>query len=95
MADNFSMLETVKAAIGITGTYQDATIQVWIDEAQQYMLSSGVPSKVIGQPETAGTVVRGVSDLWNYGAGDGKLSPYFYERCIQLASVATDSGEGA
>jgi len=96
MADDFSMLETVKAAIGITGTYQDATIQVYIDETQQYMLSSGVPRNVIGQPETAGTVARGVSDLWNYGAGDGKLSPYFYERCIQLASVAnTDSGEGA
>ncbi len=96
MADDFSMLETVKAAIGITGTYQDATIQVYIDETEQYMLLSGVPGNVIGQPETAGTVARGVSDLWNYGAGDGKLSPYFYERCIQLASgTKTDSGEGA
>ena len=103
MSNGFNMLETVKAAIGVTGTYQDATIQVYIDETQAYMLAAGVPSDLIGTQQTAGTVVRGVSDLWNYGAGEGKLSPYFYERCIQLASVAVadtetdengDSGEG-
>jgi hypothetical protein len=41
---------------------------------------------MIGTKTTAGTVARGVSDLWNYGAGAGKLSEYFYERVIQLSS---------
>lgn len=96
MAESFDMLETVKAAIGITGTFQDATLRVYIEEVQFYMRDAGVPDAVIGTEQTAGTVARGVSDLWNYGAGEGKLSPYFYERCIQLASGAkTDSGEGA
>lgn len=95
MAESFDMLQTVKAAIGITGSYQDATLSVYIDEVAQYMAAAGVPDSVIGTEQTVGTVARGVSDLWNYGAGEGKLSPYFYERCIQLASVATDSGEGA
>ena len=26
-----------------------------------------------------------ISDLWNYGGGDGVLSPYFYQRAAQLA----------
>lgn len=95
MAENFDMLATVKAALGISGNYQDATLNVYIAEVGHYMAAAGVPENVIGQPEAAGTVARGVSDLWNYGAGTGTLSPYFYERCIQLASVATDSGEGA
>lgn len=96
MAESFDMLETVKAALGISGTFLDATLSVYIDEVAQYMAAAGVPDSVIGTEQTAGTVARGVSDLWNYGAGEGKLSPYFYERCIQLASVAkTDSGEGA
>ena len=34
---------------------------------------------------TLGLVTRGTSDLWNYGGGDGVLSPYFYQRAAQLA----------
>lgn len=86
MADDFSMLETVKQAIGVTGTYQDATIALYISEVGEYMRDAGVPSAIIGTEQAAGVTARGVADLWNYGAGDGRLSPYFYERCIQLST---------
>ena len=74
-------LEKIKEAIGITGEYQDNTVQTWIDEVVDYLKDAGVAEENI----TNGIVARGVSDLWNYGAGEGKLSPYFYDRATQLA----------
>lgn len=74
-------LEQVKAALGIVGDYQDTTLQIYFDEAVAFLLDAGVAEADI----TAGVVARGVSDLWNYGAGDGKLSPYFMQRAAQLS----------
>lgn len=74
-------LEQVKNALGIVGDYQDNTLQVYFDEAVAFLKDAGVPEANI----TAGVVARGVSDLWNYGAGDGKLSPYFMQRAAQLS----------
>lgn len=74
-------LEQVKAALGITGTYHDATLQVYFDEVVEYIRGAGVPAEKI----TAGAISRGVSDLWNYGAEGGKLSEYFKNRVTQLA----------
>lgn len=90
--NNFNMLETVKTALGVTGTYQDATLQTYVNEVNEYLLAAGVPESLIGAESTAGAVARGVSDLWNYGGGEGKLSPYFYERVIQLSKAAVDNG---
>lgn len=85
MAEAFDMLSAVKTALNVTGTYQDAVLQTYIDEVNEYLRSAGVPASLIGTKATAGTVSRGVADLWTYGAGDGKLSSYFYERVIQLS----------
>lgn len=74
-------LEQVKAALGIVGDYQDATLQVYFNEAVAFLKDAGVSEANI----TAGVVARGVSDLWNYGAGDGKLSSYFIQRAAQLS----------
>lgn len=93
MADvGFNMLNAVKNALNITGTYQDTALQVYIDEVNYYMLAAGVSVTLINTPASAGTVARGVADLWNYGAGEGKLSPYFYERVIQLSSRGGNNG---
>lgn len=91
MANDFDMLTTVKNALGIQGTYQDNTLNTYIAEVNEYLLAAGVPETVVGTETTAGTVARGVADLWNYGGGEGKLSPYFYERVIQL-SVGVENG---
>lgn len=74
-------LEQVKNALGIVGNYQDDTLQIYFDEAVAFLKDAGVSDANI----TAGVVARGVSDLWNYGAGDGKLSPYFMQRAAQLS----------
>lgn len=74
-------LADVKNAIGVTGTYQDNTIQQYVDEVVAFLVDAGVPEANI----TSGIVARGVSDLWNYGAGEGELSSYFKIRAVQLA----------
>lgn len=74
-------VESVKTALNITGTYQDNTIQEYIDEVEAFLHDAGVLSKNI----TSGIVSRGVADLWNYGAGEGKLSTYFIQRASQLS----------
>lgn len=76
-----TMRDYVKSALGITGTYQDGTIQVYIDEVIAFCNGAGVPTEKI----TPGLVARGVADLWNYGGEQGKLSPYFYQRVSQLS----------
>lgn len=78
------LLSQIKTALGITGTYQDATLQLYIDEVREYLLDAGVPQGVIDSKSSIGVITRGVSDLWNYGAGNASLSPYFIQRAIQL-----------
>lgn len=75
------MLNDVKLALGITGTYQDGTVNEYIKEVKGFLIDAGVKSSHI----TTGIVSRGVSDLWNYGSGKGKLSEYFMQRAAQLA----------
>lgn len=75
------MLESVKASLGITGDYMDTTLQQYIVEVEEFLKDAGVNSAKI----TPGVVARGVADLWNYGAGEGKLSDYFMKRATQLA----------
>lgn len=76
-----AMLASVKNALGIQGTYQDPTLTEYIDEVTSFLVDAGIKESNI----TAGIVSRGVSDLWNYGAGDGKLSEYFMQRATQLS----------
>ena len=74
-------LSGVKAALNITGSYQDATLSVYFTEVVAFLRGSGVDDAKI----TDGIVARGVADLWNYGGAEGKLSEYFMQRATQLA----------
>lgn len=76
-----SYLADVKNALGIQGTYQDSTLKVYIEEVVTFLTDAGVDSNKI----TSGIVARGVSDLWDYGTGTGKLSDYFMQRATQLS----------
>lgn len=76
-----TFLADVKNALGITGDYQDETLKVYIAEVADFLIDAGVPERHI----TSGIVARGVSDLWNYGSGEGKLSQYFMQRAAQLS----------
>lgn len=74
-------LGDIKNALGITGNYQDATLQIYFDETVAFLIDAGVKQSNI----TKGVLARGVADLWNYGSGDGKFSTYFMQRATQLS----------
>ena len=78
---NATMLDDIKKALGITGDFQDDTLNQYIEEVKGFLVDAGVPERHI----TSGIVARGVSDLWNYGSGEGKLSQYFMQRAAQLS----------
>ena len=83
------MLQKVKTALGITGSYQDETIQAYINEVLEYLKDAGIQEEAI----TSGLVSRGVADLWNYGSGEGKLSTYFMQRAAQLSYKGESENE--
>ncbi|MBQ1292794.1 MAG: hypothetical protein IIY21_02065 [Clostridiales bacterium] len=87
MADS-SFLPAVKNALGITGDYQNETLNVYIEEIVEFLKDSGVKEQNI----TSGIVARGVADLWDYGSGSGKLSTYFVQRATQLALKVEEVG---
>ena len=74
-------LDDVKNALGITGDYQDSTLQIYFDETVSFLVDAGVKQSNI----TKGIIARGVADLWDYGAGDGRFSQYFIQRATQLS----------
>ncbi len=81
MISNAEMLTKVKNSLGIQGEYQNDTVTEYISEVVAFLVDAGVSKANI----TAGIVARGVSDLWNYGSGNGKLSDYFMQRATQLS----------
>lgn len=83
-----AVIDDVKSALGVTGSYQDATLTSYIDEVTAFLVDAGVPSASI----TSGVIARGVADLWNYGAGEGTLSSYFMMRAAQLALKGGSNG---
>lgn len=85
------ILEKVKTALLIEGDYHNDMLKLYIDEVLDYMRSAGVPENTLQSEKIIGAVARGVTDLWNFGAGNGKLSEYFYQRVIQLVKWGVDS----
>ena len=41
------MLEQVKANLGITGSYQDTTIQGYINEVKEFLMDGGVSKEIV------------------------------------------------
>lgn len=83
--DEVQTLEKIKNALGITGTYQDETLKIYIEEVKEYMLDAGVDKDVVNSASSIGAIARGVADLWSYGAGNTQFSQYFMQRVIQLS----------
>lgn len=92
MMTDVELLAKVKSCLGITGTYQDETLKIYIDEVKEYLLSAGIAQAVVDSSTAVGVISRGVADLWNYGSGTAHLSEYFYQRAIQL-KYQTNEGE--
>lgn len=81
---NDELLMKVKKGLGITGNYQDDTLLIYINEVEDFMRGAGVSDAIINSNSSVGVIIRGVSDLWDYGSGSTGLSPYFKERVVQL-----------
>lgn len=82
MTDNFDILSSVKADLGITGNSMDNLLNGKINEAKEYLTDAGISDKKINDERCAGLIARCVDDLW-FG-GNGKISEYAKERIIQL-----------
>lgn len=85
-----TLLSKVKTALLIEGDYHNEMLKIYIEEILDYMRSAGVPEDTLQSERVIGAVARGVTDLWNFGAGNGKLSEYFYQRVIQLVKWGVD-----
>lgn len=81
------LLAAIKSILNISGEHFDVTLRLYIDEVKAYLASAGVYADVLGSTLAVGCIARGVSDLWNYGNGDTKLSEYFYQRADQLRNI--------
>lgn len=88
-----ALLDDVKTGLGITGEYQDGTLSLYILEVKEYLKGAGIPAEIVESAAAVGIITRGVADLWNYGAGEGKLSEYFLQRAIQLKLSAQTAGK--
>lgn len=96
-APTFDILTSVKTNLGLLGNdYHDDTLVNYIAEVKQFLLDAGVKPEIVDAESSVGIISRGVSDLWNYGAGNASLSPYFMQRAIQLCckrSGGTENGQ--
>lgn len=82
--DDNEILEKVKTALNVTGTYQNDTLSMYIGEVKEFILSAGVSESVVNSSVAVGLISRGVADLWNYGSGNAQFSEYFNRRLTQL-----------
>lgn len=82
-------LEQIKTRLSITGTFHDALLNGYIKDVKDYLKRAGTANFILMDDSCLGVVARGVSDLWNFGAGDGKFSPLFYDMATQLALNAS------
>ena len=87
---NDELLMKVKKGLGITGDYQDDTLLIYFNEVEDFMRGAGVSDAIINSNSSVGVIIRGVSDLWDYGSGSTGLSPYFKERIVQLRAGEED-----
>lgn len=90
MTDDELLLK-VKQALNIGGSYQDNTLQIYIDEVKAYIIGAGVNEDKVNS--YVGVISRGVADLWNYGSGEAKLSNYFMQRVAQIVINGADDTE--
>lgn len=79
------LLTKVKIGLNITGTYQDETLKTYIEDVKYFLLDAGVSDEIVNGSDSVGVIIRGVSDLWNYGMGSAGFSQYFIHRAVQLA----------
>lgn len=83
--------EKVKDALGLSGnTYQDASLNVYINAVVEEMIDSGVKREVAESEKAIGVVTIGVLDIWTNTSGKVTHSPYFWDRVTKLNYVTEE-----
>lgn len=77
------LLTKIKNGLGITGDFQNDTLQIYIDGAKEFMKSAGVKESILQSEASVGCILQGVSDLWAEKRSD--YSNIFKMRVIQLS----------
>lgn len=89
------LVEAIKTRLSITGDFHNDLLIAYAEDVKAFMLSAGVSQLVIDSDKSIGVISKGVVDLWNFGAGDGKFSEMFFQRLTQLALIYDDIESGA
>lgn len=89
-----TLFKQAKEAMGIFTIYQDKQLKPYFNDVIEYLIAAGVDEKKLIRESTVGLIARGMSDLWNYGAGEARLSEYFYQRASQLVNHDEPTEEG-
>lgn len=76
------LLAKIKNGLGITGSFQDETLRVFIDDTKEFLISAGVKASVVNSAASVGCILQGVTDKWVEKRGD--YSESFKKRLIQL-----------
>lgn len=61
-----------------------SVLPAYILQAQQIIKDAGVKDTVAESEKAVGVIARGVLDLWNFGAGEGRFSQSFFQMVEQL-----------
>lgn len=94
------LLTKVKSGLGITGSYQDETLKIYVNEVKAFMVSAGVGQEIVDGDASVGVIVRGVADMWNLDNGTSSFrtvgfSTYFTQRVVQLVAATTKAAAEA
>ena len=88
-----ALLTEVKTRLAVTGDFHDSLLTGYIKDVKDYLKRAGVSTSTLSDDCSIGVVARGVSDLWNFGSGEGKFSSLFYDMATQLALYGGGSNE--
>lgn len=70
-----------------------SVLPLYCTVAQQVIKDAGVKDTVAESAKAVGAIARGVLDLWNFGAGEGKFSPLFFQLAEQLKRDDGENGK--
>lgn len=81
------LLEQCKIGLQLPpeGTSFDGVLSQKLLAVKSYMLGAGTSQTMLEDDLAVGTIVMGVTDLWNLNGGDIKFSPTFHTLVSQLA----------
>ncbi len=81
------LLIEVKKGLGVSGTYQDSTVQRHLNDVKAYCLSAGVAPDILTSDASVGCLIRGVADSWTQESGKTQFSLMFTQRLVQLIAL--------